>query len=427
MGTYSVYDNILIKLESIYLKVEMEVDREITALVSQATLLNQQLNNLKNKAEVLNTLKRSFDLYCDRPDELCLLARSLLKILSDKQIQLRILQEKEVLLHGYTLPFPEVKLPSVIEINKELKLRKQLQEIELLSSFLADHPRFENYLDELEKANGVLDLSIESGAMDKLEAAVDFCQHFFEKVLNFYNLDPNLLDEFKSFREQIILQAHYVSTFKPESVNSLTCLEKTYKETKNQRVLLEREVENLLYQFGMFSNGKKIILLETKNITGELESLIFKEYAVKQKIQELKQYKFDLNLQKQCFMRDPTVDGYLEAVKQLELIESRFNRLTLYKNMDKQNLANRFFAADKPRVEKRITYNEQTPYNKILFMVLHNTHITSEDKAIILRISKPSKLINTCSGKFFYQRTAKTRSVDAIVNSFKKCHNHELH
>ncbi len=179
MATYNVYDNILIKLESIYLKVEMEVDREITALITERNILSLQLNDLKSKVEILNSLNRSFDLY------------------SDQHIE-----------------FDEIK-------------------------------------------------------------------------------------------------------------------------------------HKLLYQFAMLQNGKKILLLEIKNLSGELESLIFKEYAIKQKIQELRQYKTDLNNQKECFMKDCTVDGYTEAVKQLELVENQFNRIMYHRNLDKQNLVSRFFAVSR--------------------------------------------------------------------------------
>jgi hypothetical protein len=427
MATYSVYDNILIKLESVFLKVEMEVDREITELLTNHQQLEIQLSDLKGRVEVLNSLKRTCELYCDNEAELHNLHRALFKTLCDKHLQLRFLQEKELLLNGYLVPMPEMRVPTVIELNKELKLRKRMQEIELLSSFLVDHSGFSQYVAELEKANEIFDLAVESGASDSIEETINIFQNYFEKILNIYNLDHAFLEQFKDFRTQIVLQANTIPSFIPNDVFSSQTLQAAYKRTQQERITLELEVDKLLYQFTMFQNGKKMILSEIKTTSGELESVIFKEYGIKQKIQELRQYKTELNSQKDTFMRDPTVDGYAEAVKQLEEVEHRFKRLMLHKNFDKEALVARFFSANKTKVEKRFVSTDHTPYNKILFLALHNAHIGSEDKIVILRLSKPSKLLNSNSGKFFYQRTAKTRSLRSLENNFKKYQMEELH
>lgn len=427
MATYSVYDNILIKLESVFLKVEMEVDREITQLLTEHNKLVSQLTDLKNKVEVLNSIKRSGELYFDNEVELNNLKRALFKILSDKQILLRFLQEKELLLNGYLIPLPEMKLPSIVELNKEYKLRKKLQEIELLSSFLIDHPSFERFLPELEKATEIFDLAIESGASDKFEETVNIFQNYFEKMLNIYDLEEDFLEQFKDFRSQILLQANQLTPFTPPHVESLYMLQEVYKSVQIERLAVEHEVNKLLYQFTMLQNGKKIIQAEIKNMNGELESVLFKEYAVKQKIQELRQYKSELNSQKDNFLKDPTVDGYTQAVKQLESVEQRFRRLIMHRSFDKQAVASRFFSGTTSKSDRSYISEEQSAYSKMLFQALHNYHISSEDKATILRLSKPSKLINSNSGKFFYQRTAKTRSLKSIENTFKKYQINEVH
>ena len=427
MATYSVYDNILIKLENVYLRVEMEVDKEITTLSNNHLTLNRQLTDLRGKIEILNALKRSFELYCNDEDEMKRLHQSLFKVLCDKQIQLRMLQEKELLLSSYLVLSPETTLPTVMQINKEFKLRKYLQEIELLASFLSEDLRFESFVNEIERANEMFDLAIESGAIDKLENVVSLFQNFFEKVLHMYEIDPSLINEFKDFRSQILVQADNISLFVPQDVESIHNMQKSHKTVRDERMRLEQEVDRLLYQYTMFQSGRKTIFAEIRHSGGELESIIFKEYAIKQKIQELRQYKVDLNNQKDDFMKDPTLDGYTEAVQQLEHVENRFRRLMMHKNFEKQTLVSRFFAANKVKTEHQFRTEEQTPYHKVLFQVLHNNHISSQDKLIILRLSKPSKLINTLSGKLFYQRTGKTRSLQTLEESFLKLQTSELH
>lgn len=419
MSTYSVYDNILIKLENKYLRVEMEVDKEINSLFAHHSTLQQQLIDFKGKVEVLTSLKRTFELYDDQPDEIMNLSRSLFKVLCDKQIKLRFLQEKELLLNGYVV-MPELNMPNIMQLNREYKLRKQLQEAELLSSFLSEDTRFTSFLPEINRANEMFDLAIQSGANDILQNTLEYFHHFFEKILNIYDIDADLIAEFNEFRTQILFQENSVPMFTPKEVDNIKNLKKTLKTVREERVSLELDIDKLLYQFTMFQNGKKIVLAEIKNTSGELQSILFKEYAIKQKIQELRQYKIDLNNQKDSFMRDPTVDGYTEAVQQLEIVENRFRRLLMHKNFEQQTPASRFFTSNKVK-------NEETAYNKILFQVLHNNHVYSKDKMVILRLSKPSRLINTHSGKFFFQRTGKTRSFQHLEDSFKKLQTHELH
>jgi hypothetical protein len=427
MATYSVYNNILIKLENVFLRVEGEVDQEISSLLAEQENLNLQLVDLKGKVEILSSLKRSFELYCDNEKELQNLNRSLFKALSDKQLKLRFVQEKEILLNGYLVPMPDAKLPTVISLNRELKIRKKLQEIELLASFLAEDPRFSAFSEEVERANEIFDLSIESGATDKLESVIDLFQHFFDKVINIYEIEKVFIEDFKEFRAHILVQANQVPSFQPKECETFNCLQKVQRRLCEERLVLEKEVDHLLYQYGMIQNGKKIIIAETKNANNELESILFKEYAIKQKIQELKQYKVDLNSQKDSFMKDPTLDGYTEAVHQLELVENRFRRLMLHRNFEKSTLGSRFFATNKDKIVRPSKGQECPSYNKILFQVLHNRHISSQDKIVILRLSKPSKLINAHSGKFFYQRTGKTRSLQKLQNSFKKLQAQDLH
>lgn len=429
MATYRVYDNILIKLESVYLKVEMEVDREITEFLSEQHHLEKQINDLKVKVEILNSLKRTNELYCDNHKELYGLTRTLLKNLCDKQILLRFVREKELLLNGYLMPTPDMKLPALIELNKEFKLRKRLQEIELLAGFLSEQPSFQEYAPKLEKLNEIYDLALESGAIDKLEETIGIFDNFFEKVQHIYVLDQTLLDQFSEFRVQVIQQANHVYMFTANDIFSSQVLQTTYKNSQQERLDIEREVEKLMYQFMMLQNGKKIILTEIKNTTGELESLIFKEYAIKQKIQELRNYKAELNTHKDCFMKAPSVDGYSEAVKQLESVERRLQRLTMnnrYDQESKEVLISRFFTANKTKQEKRFK-EEQTTYNKILFLTLHNAHISSEDKLDILRVAKTTRLINSHSGKFFYQRMARNTSLQNLQQSFDRFNVEELH
>ncbi len=426
MATYSVHDNILIQLENVFLKVEMEVDREITELLAQHQQLAIELGDLKGKVEVLNSLKRTSELYCDNAEELQKLTRTLLHSLSDKQILLRFAQEKELLLNGYLLPTPEMRVPTVIELNKEFKLRKRMQEIELLSSFLLEHPDFAQYVSELQSVNDVYDLALESGASDRLEETIQIFDNYFEKVLNIYSLNSDFLKQFKDFRSNIRQQESSVPPFTANDAFSAHTLQSAFKKIQMERINIEQEVERLMYQFTMLQNGKKIILAEIKSTSGELESLIFKEYAVKQKIQEFRQYKSELNNQKDSFMKDPSVDGYSEAVKQLEFVENRFRRLVTHKSLDKEVIASRFFATNKTKQERRFFKEEQTTYNKILFLALHNAHISSEDKQLILRLSKPSKLINSNAGKFFYTRTA-GRSLETSMEGIQKFQLEELH
>lgn len=427
MATYRVYDNILFKLENVFLRVENEVDMEINSLLKEQSTLEQHLIDLKGKVEVLSSLKRSFELYCDSPSELQTLYRSLFKIICDKQVRLRFLQEKELLLSGYLVTIPDQTLPSVILLNKELKVRKQLQEIELLASFLVDDSRFSAFAHEVGKFNEIFDLGIESGAMDKLDSVIQLFQTFFEKIINIYNLDKAFIESLKEFRTQILLQANLITIFTPKDIETYSGLQKSYHLVRDERIALESEVDKLLYQFSMLKNGKKIIVSESKHATGELESVLFKEYAIKQKIRELRQYKVDLNNQKDSFMKDPSLDGYTQAMQQLEFVEYRFRRLMMHKNFEKPTLASRFLAASKLKVERQFHCKEQTAYNKVLFQVLHNSHISSDDKRIILRLSKPSKLINADTGKFFYQRTGKTRSLETLEVTFKKLQTYELH
>lgn len=427
MATYHVYDNILIKLENVFLRVENEVDMEINSLLKEQSALEQYLKDLKGKVEVLSALKRSFELYFDSPSELQTLYRSLFKIICDKQVRLRFLQEKELLLSSYLVTIPEQSLPSVILLNKELKVRKQLQQIELLASFLIDDLRFSAFAHEVEKFNEIFDLGVESGAMDKLNNVIQLFQTFFEKIVNIYDLDKSFIENLKEFRTQIQLQANFISIFTPKDIETFSSLQKSYRIVRDERIGLESEVDKLLYQFSMLKNGKKIIASENKHANGELESVLFKEYAIKQKIRELRQYKVDLNNQKDSFMKDPSLDGYAQAMQQLEFVEYRFRRLMMHKNFEKPSLASRFTIANKLKIERQFHFKEQTAYNKVLFQVLHNSHISSDDKRIILRLSKPSKLINADTGKFFYQRTSKTRSLETLESNFKKLETHELH
>lgn len=427
MATHRVHDNILIKLESVFLKVEREVDQEISDLLSEERGFERRLKDLKTRLEALNSLKRSYELYCDNEAELHNLKRSLFKILGDKQIQLRMLSEKQLLLESQLIPVPDATLPSVIELNKDLKIRKRLQEIELLSGFLAEHPSFNIFRKELDKANQIYDLAIESGALDKLEETINLFQNFFEKIENLYDLDEQFLQEFGDFKAQIALQANAVPYFTGQEIFSTQELNACSKRITIALVTLENEVDRLLFQFTMLQSGKKVILLEIKNTSGELESIIFKEYALRQKIQELRQYKIDLNSQKENFMKDPTVDGYNEAVRQLESAELRFKRLVTQKNQDKQNLINRFFAAHRAKTERKFVTVSNAQYQKTLFQALHNCHICGEDKITILRLSKPSTLINANTGHYFYQRAGKVKALANAEQNIRKFQLHEVH
>lgn len=426
MSSYRVYDNILIKLEHVFLRVETEVDREIVALTMEHERLNAALSDLKRKIEVLNSLKRSYNLYGDEAIELHNLNRTLFRVLCDKQIQLRFLQEKEILISGYLLPVPQVQLPSVSQINKEYKLRKRLQEIELLASFLLEDRMFAALTQELERANELFDLALESGESASLESIIVLFSNYFEKIMNAYDLPQDLVDEFKAFEAQISLQANSVTMLNSQELASVTTLQQSFKKVHDDRINLELEIDKLLYQFNMFQNGKKIILAELRNVGGELESILFREYAVKQKIKELRQYKIELNDRKHNFMKDPTVDGYADAVAQLESVENRFRRLVMHKSFDKNTQFGHFLAVNKPQMRRQLN-EEKSPYNKILFQIMHSSHISSLDKALILRLSKPSKLVNSRSGKLFFQRPSKSRSLKTLEQTFKKLALSELH
>src|SRR5262245_19021888 len=119
MATHRIYDNFLIQFENVFLKVELEVDREILALIPECKKLSQQLKDLKEKADTLNALKRSFERYYDQEVELNTFSRLLFKTLCKKQIHLRFLQEKEILLNGYLASTTEKNLPTIVEVNKE--------------------------------------------------------------------------------------------------------------------------------------------------------------------------------------------------------------------------------------------------------------------------------------------------------------------
>ena len=370
-------------------------------------------------------MKRSYNRYCDNAYEIENLQRTLFKVLCDKQIQLRFFQEKEILLKGYNLPNTAQILPTIIQLNKEFKLRKQLQEIELIARFLIDDQRFAAFVSEVERGNEIFDLAIESGLNHKLENAVHYFNNLFGKILNSYDLEPDFMQEFIDFRSQISLQANGIALFTPIDVESRS-LAPCYRKVMSERIALELEVDRLLYQFSLFQSGKKIIFAEIKNASGALESILFKEYALKQKVQELKQYKVDLNNQKEDFMKDPTVDGYTEAVQQLEHVETRFRRLMMHKNFEKPDMISHFFALNKTKTESKLKTGE-TAYNKNLFQVLHNSHVTSQDKMLILRLSKPSKLINTVAGKFFYQRVGRSSTLRDIEQTTSKLQAKDLH
>jgi hypothetical protein len=420
MATYRIYDNILIKLENVFLDVEIEVDKEITSLLMNYNKLDHQLNDLKEKIEILNSLKRSFELYYDNKDELGSLNRSVFKILCNKHIEQRFLQEKELLLNGYLAQAPRFKLPTIIELNKEYKLRKKLQEAELLSNFLTEDSRFNSHTDELNEANECFNLAIESGATDKLEGSLTLFQLFFEKVVHIYNVDYELAEEFKNFRSEIRSQANNTPLFRAQEINDLCALQALYQHAQAERVKLEQDINKLLYQFVLLQNGKKMILIEIKNISGEIESVLFKKYALKQKIEELRQYKIELNEQKHNFMKDPTVDGYSESLQRLKEVEKRFRRLMMHKNFEKQMVRKSFFLSNKTEMTPKIR-DETISYHKTLFLVLHNKHLSAQCKRTLLRLSRPSKLTYTNSGRiFFRRRDEKICSLYKLEESFKK-------
>lgn len=427
MAVYSVYENIIMKLESVYLQLEMEIDREIASLVGGQNRLRRQLQDLKDKIEILNSLKRNFEIYCNKETGLEELRRSIFSTLCEKQVVLRLLQEKELLLNGYLIPLSDKKLPSVIEINKEYKLRKKLQEVELFSGFLSEQDGFEEASDAIEKANAHLDEAIDSGASDVLEKVITEFQNIFEKILHIYNIEPHHLQKFKDFRAQISAQLGRISPFTLQEVDSDAGLSQCYNNIRTQKNIIENEVDKLLYQFSMFENGKKIVLLEIKKVTGELESIIFKEYAIKQKISELKQQKIDLNNRKENFFKEPTVDTYANAMSQLDQIENRFRRLIMHRNFEKPNLATRFFTITKTAEEAKNMSEVNTSYNKTLFQLLHNNHVSSQDKLTILCLSKQSKLINAQTGKFFFQRVGKTRASQSSEAIIRRLQCSDLH
>lgn len=427
MTASTVYENIIMKLESVYLNSELEVDEEIAALMNEHQILDKELNDLKIKIEVLNSLKRSFELYGGHASDLDTFRRSLFDTLCDKQIVLRLLQEKELLLQSYLLPIPDMQLPTVIGVNKEYKLRKRVQEVEFISSFLSEHKCFEKFAFEIEKADTKLDIAIETGTTDKLEEAVELFFSIYEKILNFSHLEEGALQELRDFRSKILLQAYRIIPFIPEDVASMHSLSECYKNICEEVKVLELEVNKLLYQFAMFQQGKKMILLEIKQASGELESVIFKDYSFKQKIQTLQQIKIDLNAQKENFLKDPSFENYTEAMKNREEIENRFRRLMVHKTFEKTNLLSRFFNGTKHKASEDSNQDDENRYSKVLFQVLHNSHITSQDKLSILRLAKQSKLITANSGKFFYQRFAKTQTVQNMEKIFKDLSSTEIH
>jgi hypothetical protein len=104
-----------------------------------------------------------------------------------------------------------------------------------------------------------------------------------------------------------------------------------------QRNLSQRmiDLKGKVALLSSFKNAKEMVRSELKKTSCELEQVLFKEYAIKQRIQELRDYKIVLNSQKNNFMKDPTIDGYTEAMHQLQAVENHFQRLIMHKNFAK--------------------------------------------------------------------------------------------
>jgi hypothetical protein len=425
MARYSVYNNILLKLEYVCLHVEMKVDREIVFLLKKYDKLKQQLESLKSKIEILNSLKKSYELFCHNKSELRNLINSIFEFLCDQHILLRFVQEKELLLNNH-IKNSNTDIPSIMQLNHEFKLRKKIQEIELLSAFLSEDSRAKPLRDKIKSANGIFDLAISDGSREKLENMVEFFDNLFDKTLNnIYNLDLDFITDFKDFKLKISLQANKISLFKLTDIESLTKLYQLYEKVRGKRIALETEIENLLYQFTMLQNGKNRISLEIKNTSGEFETLLFHEYAIEQKIRELRHYKVELNSQKDNFMKDPSMDGYKEVLHQLEAVQSRFRQLVTQRN-DKNNSSTALYLFSKIKNHHKPKHEARTSYNKILFQALHNSHISSEAKLIILRLSKPSKMMTNHQSKFLDHHTGSTHSFGQNEKSLKP-HPQELH
>jgi hypothetical protein len=206
------------------------------------------------------------------------------------------------------------------------------------------------------------------------------------------------------------VQARQISPFLQNDVMNQEAFSHLYIQIQRQRLQLEKQVEKAMYHFAKLSDGRKSILNEIKNDRNSIETMLFKIFHEKEIIHQLHICKAELVSQKNHFLDEAVITDPEQAEREYEILEKKFRKIIARNIFDKPNLLERLFIASKNKPQRLYIQNEKSLYNKVLTEVLNNDNISLRDKQIIIRLARDSSLINTHTGKFFFQRSGKTNT-----------------
>lgn len=394
MSSNSAYQQMIVKVNTVYEPVEGDISNELMKLAHTHSSITANLNLLKDKHDVLSSLVETCFSYPEDSLEIKKIREEVYQKICEHQLILRLLQEKEILLYGYIINLNHIEqfpIPSIVELNREYKVRKKKIECELLSSFLIEEYGYEKFRDIISDANNALDRAIDLGDIHELSAAENLYQELFSGILEDKSLALDLKNKFAQYREHIEKQIDKIHPLKNEETLSLETIQKTFSELKHQRQEKQKLVEKLLYQFFMLHMKKKVVNAELREVRKHLQTLVFKEHTIQRNMNQLQNDQESLFRQKQQFLDKPSLPSYDEALNHLNDIEKKLKHM-LYKVLPEKNDA------------KDLKFN----FQDLLEAISNNDSISIQHKRSLVRLAKDSILVNTHTGKFFFQRSSKS-------------------
>lgn len=413
---------LFVELNALYDRAEKDIQTEISKKKNAHQKVEAELNILKGKYEVLTHLQT----FSEDSKELQTFRNDIFRKIVEQQFLLRLKREKEILLYGFILKInhmQDITMPTVVELNCEYRVRKQKIFCELVSGFLAEERGYEKYHDFISDANNELDRAIDLGDIDVLTEAINLYKRIFADVLNDEKISSANKEKFDAYSKFITKLIEKTPPITCDEVLSREAIQTAYMKVKMERQKQDSLVEKFYYQFHMLYSMKQphMIEAELRKIRSELETLVFKEYNLQRDIIQLTDDVLALIAQKKQFCEKPNIHNYEEAMTNFTLIEKRFKRVLSEAKFSKPSFIEKFFTVEKGSLERSYIKEEQSNFQHVLQQILNNDNISIHQKRDLVRLSRESVLVNTHTGKFFFQRAGKTGTrlmLDELESNF---------
>lgn len=412
MGASTAYQQMIAKVDTSYKLAEKKIEVELDKVAAEHNKAVEKLETLKDKHEVLLYLNEFFTKSGSDETLLNNITNDLFKLIKSKKLQARLNAEKELLLFGYLSKMghhTDISLPSIIDLNKEYRVRKHKVVCDILSSYLLEEEGFERYKEELEDAVNAATRATDLGTIEELEHSSKLFQKIFQKIGDDHSLGEHRLN-FISYSTDIVNQMKKQPPVRLDEVKSKEALRTTHEKLKAQRRQDEKDLSKQLYQLNMLRCDLVTIKKDLSKIRTELEASLFNTTKQERILNQLREDLQALDFQREQFLNKPSIANYEEAMANLDLIEKRFKRIVTEAAFGRPSLVERFFTINKTEVERTYIREEKTNFHHVLEQVLKNENISPDKKRDLVRLSRESVLVNTHSGKFFFQRTGKTHT-----------------